>query len=88
MFTVGKSSRRPFLGYHYDLNKLVVFVVGHTRPRLHPKPMMHVLMISISQLAVTESLVFPEETGPFRLTGAKTVTHVQYIFCFFWPHRF
>lgn len=58
-----------FLGYSHDLDELVAFIVEVARPRLGPEPVIHILMPTINQLAITEPLTFPVEMGPFRVTG-------------------
>ena len=58
-----------FLGYSHGLDELVAFIVDTARPRLGPEPIVHILIPTTSQLAITESITFPEEMGSFRLTG-------------------
>ncbi|KAL3494678.1 hypothetical protein BJX62DRAFT_233969 [Aspergillus germanicus] len=58
-----------FLGYYHDLDVLVDFIVSTARPRLGPEPVIHILIPTISQLAITESLTLPEGVGPLRVDG-------------------
>ena len=58
-----------YLGRRHDLDELVAFIVESARPRLGPEPVIHILIPTISQLAITESLRFPDEMGPFRIDG-------------------
>ncbi|CAK7200735.1 hypothetical protein SEUCBS139899_003434 [Sporothrix eucalyptigena] len=58
-----------FLGYSHDLDELVAFLVNVARPRLGPEPVLHILMPTIGQVAIKESLTFPDALGPFRVTG-------------------
>ncbi|KAK0617598.1 hypothetical protein B0T14DRAFT_569091 [Immersiella caudata] len=55
-----------YLGRSHDLDELVAFIVESARPRLGPEPVIHILIPTISQLAITESLRFPDEMGPFQ----------------------
>jgi hypothetical protein len=58
-----------YLGYSHDLDILVDFLVGSARPRLGPDAVLHILIPVVSRLAITESLTFPEEMGPFKVSG-------------------
>lgn len=58
-----------YLGYSHDLDELVDFLTRIARPRLGPNDIFHILIPVIGNLAITESLTFPEEMGPFRISG-------------------
>lgn len=58
-----------YLGYSHDMDELVDFLIRIARPRLGPNPILHILIPVVSQLAITESLTFPDELGPFRVSG-------------------
>ncbi|KAM7198267.1 hypothetical protein V8F33_005058 [Rhypophila sp. PSN 637] len=57
------------LGYSHDLDELVHFLVRIARPRLGPRVIFHILIPVVGNLAITESLTFPDEMGPFRVSG-------------------
>ncbi|KAJ0298017.1 hypothetical protein Brms1b_013468 [Colletotrichum noveboracense] len=69
-----------FLGYSHDLDELVAFIVEHARPRLGPEPIVHILIPTISQLAITESLTFPDDMGSFRMTGQLGESGLPFVF--------
>ncbi|KIW88084.1 uncharacterized protein Z519_11194 [Cladophialophora bantiana CBS 173.52] len=54
---------------NHDPETLVAYIVEHGRPCLGPESIVHILIPAISQLAISESLTFPEEVGPFRISG-------------------
>lgn len=58
-----------YLGYSHDLDELVDFLTSTARPQLGPNAIFHILIPVVSQLAITESLTFPDEMGPFRVSG-------------------
>jgi hypothetical protein len=51
------------------VDELVDFLIRVARPRLGPHPILHILIPAVSQLAITESLTFPDEIGPYRVSG-------------------
>lgn len=58
-----------YLGYSHALGELVDFLTGTARPQLGPEAIFHISIPVVSQLAITESLTFPDEMGPFRVSG-------------------
>ena len=72
-----------FLGYNHDLDQLVAFIVDVARPRLGPFPVVHILIPTISRLAITEALTFPHAIGPFRVTGDLDESHVPFVYACF-----
>lgn len=72
-----------FLGYYSDLDVLVAFIVEEARPRIGPEPIIHILVPTIGQLAITESLTFPDEMGPFCLDGQLGESGLPFVYlCF------
>ncbi|OHF02297.1 hypothetical protein CORC01_02290 [Colletotrichum orchidophilum] len=69
-----------FLGYSHDLDELVAFIVEDARPRLGSEPIVHILIPTISQLAIIESLTFPEGMGPFCVTGQLGESGLPFVY--------
>ena len=69
-----------FLGYRCDLDELVAFIVDDARPRLGPRPIIHTLIPTISQLAITESLTFPNEMRPFCVDGQLGESGLPFVY--------
>ncbi|KEF58969.1 uncharacterized protein A1O9_03812 [Exophiala aquamarina CBS 119918] len=69
-----------FLGYQHDLDTLVAYIVEHGRPRLGPEPIVHILIPTIGQLAIGESLTFPEEMRPFRISGQLGESGLPFVY--------
>ncbi|KAK5659728.1 hypothetical protein OQA88_939 [Cercophora sp. LCS_1] len=69
-----------YLGYSHDLDGLVDFLVGTARPRLGPEAIFHILIPTVTQLAITESLTFPDQMGPFRVSGQLGEGGIPYVY--------
>ncbi len=69
-----------YLGRRCDLDELVAFIVESARPRLGPEPVIHILTPTISQLAIAESLRFPDEMRPFRVDGQLGESGLPFVY--------